>query len=143
MKLVHDPSETEDFKFSVEPFSAAGKAAVDAIRNWQVLTDLVTFARERHGYGNSDGYFGITYPGDLDDCDRVNGESISEGNVEAYAWYGATDGDTHILSELEYLTLLRQYFSVCRQEDLAASIARLQTEIAEQGVPAKTDRAGG
>ena len=138
MKLIHDPSKTEEFKFTVEPFSEAGKAAVDAIRNWRTPGDLLKFARERHGYGNSDGFSGITYPGDLDDYDRADSESIPGGSVEAYAWHGATNGDTHVLSELEYLSLLCQYFEACGQHDVASRVEALQTEIAEQDVDLNT-----
>jgi hypothetical protein len=130
MKLIHDQNETAEFQFSVEPFSAAAKAAVDAIRRWPRQSDLVEFAVKRHGYGNTDGYFGIIYPGDLDDCDQVSGESIPEGSVKAYAWYGETDGDTHVLSELEYLDFLRQYFEACGLLDLATSVETLHNEIA-------------
>ena len=36
----------------------------DAIRHWPSLTALAGFAAHRHGYGNTDGGFGVTYPGD-------------------------------------------------------------------------------
>lgn len=129
MKLLHDPAQSSEFQFSVEPYSAGAKAALDAIRNWHSHTELVEFARLRHGYGNSDGHFGITYPGDLDDCDRANGHSIPAGSVEACAWYGATDGETHLLSEFDYLDLLRQYLEFRGAPDLAARIGLLQHEI--------------
>ena len=42
----------------------------NAIRHWSRLTDLAEFTAQRHGYGNTDGGFDVTYPGDLDEYDR-------------------------------------------------------------------------
>jgi hypothetical protein len=85
-------------------------AALDAICNWRSPEELVAFAQERHGYCDTDGFFGITYPGDLDDYDRhVLGVNIPEGFVEAIAWYGERHGPSHLLEEATYLEILRQY----------------------------------
>jgi hypothetical protein len=57
----------------------------NAIRHWSRLIDLAEFAAQRHGYGDSDGGFGITYPGGHDEYDReVDGFHIPEGFVEVY-----------------------------------------------------------
>ncbi len=45
-------------------------ACLDAIQHWSSLKELAGFAAQRHGYGDSNGGFGIHYPGDLDKYDR-------------------------------------------------------------------------
>jgi hypothetical protein len=65
----------------------------DAIRHWSRLTDLAEFAAHRHGYGNSDGGFGIKSPGDLDEYAReVDGIRIPEGFVQLYGFWGPPEG---------------------------------------------------
>jgi hypothetical protein len=52
-------------------------AVVASIRAWSRLPDLASFAVARHGFGDTDGGFGVTYPGDLDEYDRaVEGVTI-------------------------------------------------------------------
>ena len=130
MKIIYSPGAEIEFQFSCEPHTAAHKAAIDAIRNWPNLSDLVAFAESRHGYENTDGYFGITYPGDLDDYERSNGNSIPDGYVEANAWYGASDGETHKLLESDYLELLRQFLSLKNHKELVERIDKLLMKIA-------------
>jgi hypothetical protein len=67
-------------------------AARNAIRHWSRLPELAEFAARRHGFGDSDGGFGVTYSGDLDDFDRANGEFIPEGFVQVYGFWGPPDG---------------------------------------------------
>src|SRR5262245_12592136 len=68
-------------------------AARDAIRHWSRLPELAEFAALRHGFGDSDGGFGVTYPGDLDDYDHeVDGVCIPEGFVQAYGFWGPPNG---------------------------------------------------
>ena len=56
-------------------------AALTAIRHWYDKPALVQFALARHGFGDTNGGFGITYPGDLDDHERmVEGRVIPEGS---------------------------------------------------------------
>ena len=60
-------------------------AALIAIRHWRDKAALARFAADRHGFGDSDGGFGITYPSDLDEHDRqVEGVTIPEDHVLAY-----------------------------------------------------------
>ncbi len=102
---------------------AARRAAMDAIRSWARPDDLYRFTQERHGYGNSDGMCGVTYPGDLDDSDRENGFDIPEGFVEVYAWYGAGDGPTYLMEEKVYWAILSQWLSEKGREDLARQLS--------------------
>ncbi len=84
------------------------KAAIlEAIRHWLRLTDLAEFAAQRHGYGDDNGGFGVTYPGDLDEYDReVDGIHIPEGFVQVYGFWGPPDGYQIMVTELEYLETL-------------------------------------
>jgi hypothetical protein len=67
-------------------------AVVNSIR-WSRLPDLASSAVARHGFGDTDGSFGVTYPGDLDEYDRaVEGATIPDGFVEVYGCWGPPDG---------------------------------------------------
>ncbi len=82
-------------------------AVRDAIRRWWRLSDLAGFAVERHGFGDSDGGFGVTYPGDLDEHDRVvEGARIAEGFVEVYGHWGRPLGYRLVIAESLYLAVL-------------------------------------
>jgi hypothetical protein len=66
----------------------------------------VEFAVRRHGYGNTDGGFGVIYPSDLDGADRAAGENIPDGFVQVYGFWGPPDGYELFVSESEYLDVL-------------------------------------
>jgi hypothetical protein len=79
-------------------------AARDVIRHWSRLSELAEFAACRHGFGDSDGGFGVTYPGDLDEYDRVvDGVRIPEGYVRVYGFRGPPDGYEVLVPEAVYL----------------------------------------
>lgn len=128
MKLLYSQHAALEFQFTIEPCTAARTAAIDAIRTWSNFADLVVFAESRHGYQNTDGYFGITYPSDVDDFDRANGHSIVDDFVEANAGYGVSAIETHQLPESEYLELLRQFLVLKDRPDLATRIEILLTK---------------
>lgn len=125
MELSYDPSASFAHQFSCRPSNPAREAAIDAIHNWKSVSQLVDFAEARHGYQNTDGFFGIFYPSDLNEFDRANGDPIPNGMIQANAWYGAHDGPIHLLPELEYLELLRQYLTLLGKLELACRISRL------------------
>jgi hypothetical protein len=83
-------------------------AALAAIRHWPDKLSLVRFALDRRGYGDSDGGFGITYPGDLDEYAReIEGCHIPDGFVLAYGFWGPAQGGYEILiPEKLYLEVL-------------------------------------
>lgn len=84
-------------------------AVRDAIRHWSRLPELSEFATQRHGFSNSDGGFGVTYPGDLDEYDRViDGLNIPEGFVEVSGFWGLPDGYELLVPESYYLTILAE-----------------------------------
>ena len=125
MKLVYTPNADIEFQFTCEPDTPSSKAAIDAIRHWTDVAELVTFAETRQGYENSDGFFGITYPSDFDEFDRANGFSIPEGYVEAKAWYGSHDGKIYQLPETDYLQLLGQFLILNNHLELASRVGKL------------------
>ncbi|WP_136810751.1 hypothetical protein [Desulfosediminicola flagellatus] len=82
---------------------------VEVIGFWSDLSQLSEFAKKRHGYGNSDGGFGITYEHDLDDYDRdVEGSFIPKGHVEVYGYWGKPDGYEIHIKEHDYLLVLAE-----------------------------------
>jgi hypothetical protein len=78
-------------------------AAREAIRHWPRLTELARFAVERVSFGDSDGGFGIDYPDFLDDRD---GRDIPAGCVDVYGFWGPPEGDSVMMPESAYLTVL-------------------------------------
>jgi hypothetical protein len=86
-------------------------AVVAAIRTWSRLTDLASFAVARHGFGDTNSGFGVTYPGDLDEYDRaVEGATIPDGFVEVYGHWGPPDGYSLLIRESMYLNILASVF---------------------------------
>ena len=62
-------------------------AALTAIRHWSNKAELAQFALDRHGFGDTDGGFGITYPNDLDEYDKsvlVHVSQISEHMISSW-----------------------------------------------------------
>lgn len=81
-------------------------AARDAIRHWSRLPELAQFAARRHGFGDSDGGFGVTDPDDLDEHDRASGDHIPTGFVRACGFRGPPDGCEVLVPEPVYLDTL-------------------------------------
>ena len=78
-----------------------------AIRHWHNLADLAEFAVQRHGFGDTDGGFSVTYTEDLDEFDRVvGGAHIPNGHVRVYGFWGPPDGWEVNVPETQYLTVL-------------------------------------
>jgi attachment invasion locus protein len=88
----------------------AALAALVSIRHWSRLEELAQFAAERHGFGDSNGGFGITYPTDVDEYDReVDKITIPDGHVLAYGFWGASGphgGYDVLVPEALYLSVL-------------------------------------
>lgn len=111
--------------YSISPNQPALAAALDAICHWRNPEELAAFALARHGYCDTDGFFGVTYPDDLDEYDRlISRENIPEGFVEIIAWYGEHHGPSHLLEEKVYLEILRQYLSLCGEAEAAQRLLR-------------------
>jgi hypothetical protein len=81
-------------------------AARDAIRHWSRMPELDEFAAQRHGFGDSDGGFGVTYPDDLDEYDRASGVHIPTGFVQVYGFWGPPGGYEVLVPEPVYLDTL-------------------------------------
>jgi hypothetical protein len=77
--------------------------------NWTSDEEKVDFAIEGHGFGGLDGYYGLTYPGDLDDYEiEIEKINIPFGKVEIAFWNGPDD--VILVDEIWYLKKLRDYF---------------------------------
>jgi len=100
-------------------------AARDAIRHWSRLPELAEFAAQRHGFGDSNGGFGVNYPGDLDDHDRATGARIPEGFVRVYGFWGPPGGYEVLVPELTYLGALVAEFSAAGHTKEAARVHSL------------------
>jgi len=91
--------------------------------SWPSQEDLVAFAVKRHGFGGDDGYYGITYPCDLDDHDRASGHTIPNGMIEV----SYRDGEVKdaLIAEKEYLILLAVHLEKLNLHQLARKIHNL------------------
>lgn len=93
---------------------------------WRSLAELAAFAGGRHGYSNSDGGFGVTYPDDLDGYEReVESRVIPEGTVEVYGYWGHPDGYEFVVSETHYLAVLAQVLRESNLTQEAVMVERL------------------
>ena len=83
----------------------------------------VQFALERHGFADSNGGFGITYPGDLDEHDRViEGRHIPEEYVLAYGFWGPPSGYEVLVPEWLYRDVLAEVLECLGMWREAASV---------------------
>lgn len=90
---------------------------------WPSPNELVEYAKKRHGYMGDDGYYGVTYPGDLDEYQKeVEGEYIPEGFVEVSFWDGSFNDIQ--LSEEKYLAALEAHLINCGHPELAQELNR-------------------
>lgn len=121
--IHYDPQEKQ---YLVDPDSPELRAVISVIRAWPSLLELVEFARKRHGYGNSDGGFGILYPEDLDGYDREeDGIVIPKGHVQVYGFWGPPEGYEYNLPEATYLEVL---IGVLRSHGLEHQAKHLKSE---------------
>ena len=101
-------------------------ATRDAIRRWSRLSELAEFAVNRHGFGDSNGGFGVTYPGDLDEYDRkVSGVHIPAGFVLVYGFWGPPRGYEVLVTEPMYLDTLAEVLSAAGHTTEAAQVRSL------------------
>lgn len=94
---------------------------------WPTGEDLVLYAIRRHGFGGDDGFYGVTYPDDLDEYQvEVKGEFIPEGFVEINYW----DGEHKEIQvpELRYLESLKDHLRRTGLELLAEKLANAKQE---------------
>lgn len=101
-------------------------AVRNVIGHWPQLAQLAEFAVGRHGFGESNGGFGVTYPDDLDEYDRhVEGLSIPAGFVEVYGFWGAPEGYEMLVRESQYLTILANVLTAAGHPLEAARVRSL------------------
>jgi hypothetical protein len=102
-------------------------ACREVIANWRRLAELAGFAELLHGFGNSDGGFGIAYPEDLDEYDIHVGMTIPEGMIEVYAYTSADPpGYEMLVAESRYLRVLAD---VLREHGLSDEAIRVRAVI--------------
>ena len=88
---------------------------------WPSPKKLVEYANKGHGYIGDDGYYGVTYPGDLDEYQKeVEGEFIPEGFVEVSFWDGSFNAIQ--ISEKRYLAELKAHLINCGYLELAQEL---------------------
>jgi hypothetical protein len=84
----------------------------EVIDAWPFIRDLPEYAQQMHGYGDSNGGFGVTYSGDLDEYDQeVKGLCIPTGMVQVYGYWGAPNGYDFLVAEKIYLQILAKVLS--------------------------------
>jgi hypothetical protein len=89
--------------------------------NWPSDEKLVEYAIKGHCFGGDDGYYGVTYPSDLDEYQRVvDGEFIEIGFVELSFWDGSFQ--TLHVTEVDYLTALQEHLENGGKSSLAKII---------------------
>lgn len=82
----------------------------EVISHWRQPAELADFAEKRHGYGDTNGGFGVTYPEDLDEYARqVERAHIPVGQVEIYGYWGVNQGYELLVPEKLYLTVLAEH----------------------------------
>jgi len=79
---------------------------------------LAEFALKGHGYCMDNGYFGVTYPNDLDEYEReIEGQFIPQGMIRINYWDGS-DKEVMVV-EKDYLIALKNHLLRNGDEDLA------------------------
>jgi hypothetical protein len=105
--LRPNPNQPHGLEYLIDPETPTLRAAVESIRHWPRLSELMTFTLARHGYGDTDGGFGVTYPGDLDEHDlHVDGVTTPSAHVQVYGFRGHPDGYEYAVPEADYLDVL-------------------------------------
>ncbi len=100
-------------------------ACREAILDWSDLSQLAEFAKLRHGYGNSNGGFGVIYPDDLDEYDiQVERINIPPGTLLVYGLAIALPPGWEVsVDERVYLGVLS---SILNEHGLVVEAARVE-----------------
>lgn len=102
----------------------AKTACREVIDAWSNLAELVDFAEQRHGFGNSNGGFGVIYPDDVDEyMAQQEGVHVPYGSVLLYGYAFAIPPGYEIL--LEESVYLRNLVDVLREHGLTAEEERV------------------
>ena len=100
----------------------------DAIKSWSNAVELAAFVKNGHGYGNNDSGFGVIYPDDLDEYDRlVEKIVIPEGTVQIYGYWGPSDGYEFIVSMRNYMEVLAYVLRADGLDDEALVVQRMMS----------------
>ena len=92
--------------------------------------ELALFAEKRHGYGNSDGGFGVIYPEDLDEYQvQVEKVHIPEKHLLVYGYaHAMPPGYELLVLEKKYLSVLAQSLANLGLSSEAARVSALINE---------------
>lgn len=106
-------------------------ACREVILEWRRLAELADFAERRHGYGNSNGGFGVHYPEDLDEYDiHVDGIQIPVGSLLLYGYaFVIPPGYEVLVDEKVYLRTLKD---VLLEHGLVADAERVAVLLADE-----------
>lgn len=99
-------------------------ACREVIDAWSTLAQLADFAEQRHGFGNSNGGFGVIYPSDVDEyMAEVEGVNVPERMVLLYGYAHANPpGYEVLIQESVYLVNL---LVVLLEKDMPAEAQRV------------------
>lgn len=100
-------------------------ACREVILYWRQLFQLAEFAELRHGYGNSNGGFGVIYPEDLDEYEiQVERINIPPRTLLVYGFAIALPPGWEVLvEESVYLGVLS---SILKEHGLAVEAGRVK-----------------
>ena len=102
----------------------ANVACREVIDAWSDLTELVGFAEQRHGFGNSNGGFGAIYPGDVDGyMAEVEGVHVPDGWVLLYGYAFAIPPGYELL--VEEPVYLRSLLDLLQEHGLTSEAERI------------------
>lgn len=105
-------------------------ACREVILEWRNPVELAFFAEKRHGYGNSDGGFGIIYPEDLDEYQvEVEKIHIPKDHLLVYGYaHAMAPGYELLVLETKYLSVLAQMLTNLGLSREAARVSALVNE---------------
>ncbi len=102
------------------------EAICKVILHWSNIAQLADFAEAQHGFGDTNGGFGATYPGDLDPYHReVDGMLIPEGFVEICGFWGSPEGYEILVPESYYQKILSELLSETGHREAAERVRQL------------------
>jgi len=99
----------------------------DVIKCWSNLEELASFGMARHGYGQTDVGYGVTYKEDLDPGDAL----LPEGCVEIYGGFGKEF--EVVIPETTYLDILADVLRRNGLDEATDGVATTSAKLAAGG----------
>lgn len=102
----------------------------EVISHWRKPDELASFAVARHGFGDSNGGFGVTYPEGADaNQPEAEKDCVPQGSVEIYGYWGPPEGYEFRVSEKLYLSILASHLQALGLSDQARSVSVLADQL--------------